>query len=205
VFSQRARRDSNPQPSDPQEGAAVPAGRSCPSGVQPQRLKVTRVSYSLAAVGLSRRSQSCASRAKSCAKFARYTKGFSARRRSKRLAQIQKVSALATRLAAQMRPAPSHGSAYHDGRGVPPPADDRLLRQSGRLLAELAARHGITSMHLGLHPAEVVVTLEADRTYFDLVDFQGEAEALLGHRVAVTSAAAPDAHRREQCAPARAA
>ncbi len=86
-----------------------------------------------------------------------------------------------------------------------PAADDRLLRRSAGLLAELAARHGITSVHLGDDPAEVVVTLEADRTYFDLVDFQAEAEALLGHRVAVTSAGAPGAHRREQLAPAPAA
>jgi hypothetical protein len=86
-----------------------------------------------------------------------------------------------------------------------PAADDRLLRQSAGLLAELADRHGITSVHLGDDPAELVVTLEADRTYFDLVDFQAEAEALLGHRVAVTSAGAPSAHLREQLAPAPAA
>jgi len=39
-----------------------------------------------------------------------------------------------------------------------PAADDRLLRQSAGLLAELAARHGITSVYLGNDPAEVVVT-----------------------------------------------
>jgi len=83
-----------------------------------------------------------------------------------------------------------------------PAADDRLLRQSAGLLAELASRHGITSLHLGDDAAEVVVTLEPDRTYFDLVDFQAEAEALLGHHIAVTSAGAPGAHRREQLAPA---
>ncbi len=86
-----------------------------------------------------------------------------------------------------------------------PPPYDRLLRQSAGLLAELAARHGITSVHLGDDPAELVVTLDADRTYFDLVDFQGEAEAVLGHHVAVTSAGAPGARRREQLAPAPAA
>jgi hypothetical protein len=86
-----------------------------------------------------------------------------------------------------------------------PVADDRLLRQSAGLLAELAARHGITSEHLGDDPAELVVTLEADRTYFDLVDFQAEGEGLLGHRLAVTPARAPGAHRGEQLAPAPAA
>jgi len=86
-----------------------------------------------------------------------------------------------------------------------PAADDRLLRQSAGLLAEAAARHGITSVYLGDDPAEVVVALETDRTYFDLVDVQAEAEALLRHRVAVTSTGAPGAHRLEQLAPAPAA
>jgi hypothetical protein len=86
-----------------------------------------------------------------------------------------------------------------------PAADDRLLRQSAGLLAELASRHGITSVHLGDDPAELVVTLEGDRTYFDLVDFQAEAEGLLRHRVGVTSAGAPGALPREQLAPAPAA
>jgi hypothetical protein len=31
-------------------------------------------------------------------------------------------------------------------------------------------------VHLGHDPAELVVTLEADRTYFNMVDFQAEAE-----------------------------
>jgi hypothetical protein len=83
-----------------------------------------------------------------------------------------------------------------------PAADDQLLRRSAGLLAELALRHGITSVHLGDDPSAVVVTPDADRTYFDLVDFQAEAESLLGHRVAVTSEGAPGAHRREQVAPA---
>jgi hypothetical protein len=60
-------------------------------------------------------------------------------------------------------------------------------------------------VHLGDDPAELVITLEADRTYFDLVDFQAEAENRLGHRVEVTSGGAPGAHRREQLAPAPAA
>jgi hypothetical protein len=43
----------------------------------------------------------------------------------------------------------------------------------------LPSRHGITFVHLGDDPAEVVVTLEANRTYFGLVDFQAELDAAL--------------------------
>ncbi|MHB1613468.1 MAG: hypothetical protein ACYCXA_07650 [Actinomycetes bacterium] len=80
---------------------------------------------------------------------------------------------------------------------VLPPADDRLFRQSAGLLAELAARHGISSIQLSTDAAELVVTVEDGRTYFDLAEFEAEAEALLRHRVNVTSAGAPGAHPRE--------
>ncbi len=83
-----------------------------------------------------------------------------------------------------------------------PSADDRLLREAAGLLAELAPRHGITAVQLGSDPAEVVVTFEQGRTYFDLAGFEAEAEALLHHRVNVTSAGAPGAHPRESLAPA---
>jgi hypothetical protein len=46
-------------------------------------------------------------------------------------------------------------------------------------LAELASRHGVTSVRLGADPAEVVMTLEADRTYVDLDELQAEAENLI--------------------------
>lgn len=120
-----------------------------------------------------------------------------------RLTQSQKVAADPDRQVPRETSSPLR-AAYHDGVELPA-ADDRLLRHSAGLLAELAARHGITSVHLGDDPAEVVVTLEADRTYFDLVDFQAEAEGLLRHRLAVTSAGAPGAHRREPLATAPAA
>lgn len=84
-----------------------------------------------------------------------------------------------------------------------PAADDRLLRQNAGLLAELAARHGISSIQLGTDVAELVVAVEDGRTYFDLAEF--EAEALLRHRVNVTSAGAPGAHPRELLSPAPAA
>jgi hypothetical protein len=83
-----------------------------------------------------------------------------------------------------------------------PSADDRLLREAAGLLAELAPRHGITAVKLGADPAELVVTLEKGRTYFDLAEFEAEAETLLRHRVSVTSSGAPGAHPRELLAPA---
>ena len=86
-----------------------------------------------------------------------------------------------------------------------PSADDRLFRDAAGLLAELAARHGVTSLRLGADPAELVVTLEQGRTYFDLAGFEAEAETRLRHRLSVTSAGAPGAQPRELLAPAPAA
>ena len=78
-----------------------------------------------------------------------------------------------------------------------PAANDCLIRQSAALLTELAARHAIRSIQLGTDAAELVVSLEEGRSYFDLAEFEGEAEVLLRHRVNVTSAGAPGAHPRE--------
>jgi len=84
-------------------------------------------------------------------------------------------------------------------------ADDQLLRQRAGLLAELAARHGISSVQLGSDLGELVVSLKEGRTYFDLAAFEAEAEALLRRRVDVTCAGAPGARPRELLAPASAA
>ncbi|MHB1711258.1 MAG: hypothetical protein ACYCV7_07625 [Acidimicrobiales bacterium] len=83
-----------------------------------------------------------------------------------------------------------------------PAASDRLFRQSAGLLAELAARHGISSIQLGTDAAELVVTVGEGRTFFDVAEFEAEAEVLLRHRVNVSSAGAPGAHPREVLAPA---
>jgi hypothetical protein len=71
-----------------------PLDRSCPCGISAQPLKTIRERYGLIAVGPFHRSQSCASRAKSCAKFTRRPKRSVALRSSpttKRLTQNQKV------------------------------------------------------------------------------------------------------------------
>jgi hypothetical protein len=71
---------------------------------------------------------------------------------------------------------------------------------SGKQLAFSPSLHPGTGSAPSADPAELVVTLEEGRTYFDLVEF--EAEALLRHRVSVTSSGAPGAHPRESLAPA---
>jgi len=68
-----------------------------------------------------------------------------------------------------------------------PSAGDRRLREAAVLLAELAPRHGISTVQLGADPAELVVTLEEGPTYFDLAEFDADADALLSHRVSITS------------------
>ncbi|MHB8296252.1 MAG: hypothetical protein ACYDH5_16860 [Acidimicrobiales bacterium] len=65
--------------------------------------------------------------------------------------------------------------------------------------------HGISWIQLGADLAELVVTVGEGRTYFDLAEFGAEAEALLRHRVNVTSVRAPGAYPRELLAPAPAA
>lgn len=77
------------------------------------------------------------------------------------------------------------------------PADDGLLRQSSSLLGEVAARHGVKSVQLGADPAELIVTMEDARTYFDLAEFELEAEKVLNRRVTVVSSRAPGAQPRE--------
>lgn len=78
-----------------------------------------------------------------------------------------------------------------------------MLRHAAGLLAELAARCGVTSVQLGTDPAELVVTLEGGLTSFDLAEFEAGAESLLRHRLSVTSAGAPGAQPRDLLAPAR--
>src|SRR3984893_7640832 len=62
-------RESNPQPSDPEEDAAVPASRSCPPGIQHEDRKHHLRPLGLVPLGRSCRSQSCAARYKSRYKF----------------------------------------------------------------------------------------------------------------------------------------
>ena len=72
---------------------------------------------------------------------------------------------------------------------------------SGTQLAFWPSLHPAMGSALGTDPAELVLTLEQGRTYFDLAEFEADAEALLRHRLSVTSSGAPGAHPRELLAP----
>ena len=95
----------------------------------------------------SRRSQSCASRAKSRSKFARTTRACRVGGRLERLTQSQKVADQPRGQLPKLDPVRAMGRRTMMVVELPA-ADDRLLRQSAGLLAELAARQGITSVHL---------------------------------------------------------
>jgi hypothetical protein len=77
-----------------------------------------------------------------------------------------------------------------------PLADDETFRRAGALVEALAAHHGLSEVRLGQHRGELVVTVAADRDYFDLVRFEMELENLLRARVRVVSSGAPGARAR---------
>jgi hypothetical protein len=74
-----------------------------------------------------------------------------------------------------------------------PLADDETFHRAAELVEVLAAHHGLSEVRLGQHSGELVVTVSADRDYFDLVRFEMELENLLRARVRVVSGGAPGA------------
>ena len=77
-----------------------------------------------------------------------------------------------------------------------PLADDETFRRATGLVETLATHHGLSEVRLGQHGGELVVTVGADRDYFDLVRFEMELESLLCARVRVISSGAPGARAR---------
>lgn len=77
-----------------------------------------------------------------------------------------------------------------------PLADDETFRRAADLVETLAGHHGLSEVRLGQHGGELVVTVGADRDYFDLVRFEMELENLLRARVRVISGGAPGARAR---------
>lgn len=67
------------------------------------------------------------------------------------------------------------------------------LEAAAELLGRLAAAHGLSDLHLGLDPGELVATVAEDRTYFDIVAFEDEVESRLGWRPTVVPSTAPGA------------
>jgi len=74
--------------------------------------------------------------------------------------------------------------------GMNLPAPEELLDRYGAVLADLAARHGLSNLRHG-GPGIVVAEVAPGRTLNDMALFELEAESLLGHGVFVMSADAP--------------
>ena len=83
-----------------------------------------------------------------------------------------------------------------------PLADDDVLRQHATVLRVLAEEHGLSDLALGGSQAELIATVAAGRTYFDVARFELAAADLLGVLVHVTPSSAPGAHVRAPLAAA---
>ncbi|MGH9071628.1 MAG: hypothetical protein ACRDX8_10800 [Acidimicrobiales bacterium] len=68
-----------------------------------------------------------------------------------------------------------------------------VLEAAAELLWRLAAEHGLSDLRLGAVPGQLVAAVAEDRTYFDIVAFQDEAESWLGWRPVLVPASAPGA------------
>lgn len=68
------------------------------------------------------------------------------------------------------------------------------MEAAAELLWRLATSHGMSDLHLGEDPGELVAAVADDRTYFDITVFEDEVEARLGWRPAVVPSSAPGAH-----------
>jgi hypothetical protein len=83
-----------------------------------------------------------------------------------------------------------------DGKVGLPLADDETFHRAAELVGALAAHHGLSEVRLGQYSGELVVTVSADRDYFDLVRFEMELGNLLRARVRVVSGGAPGVRAR---------
>lgn len=86
-----------------------------------------------------------------------------------------------------------------------PLADDEVLRRHAGVLAVLAGTHGLSDLALGDNPGELVATVAAGRTYFDVARFEMAVIDTLGFTVFLTPSTAPGAHIRERLASGAAA
>ncbi len=71
-----------------------------------------------------------------------------------------------------------------------------MFHRVAELVAALAAHHDLSEVRLAQYSGELVVTVGADRDYFDLVRFDMELENLLRARVRAVSGGAPGARAR---------
>lgn len=75
-----------------------------------------------------------------------------------------------------------------------PAAPVDVLDRFAPVLVDLAGRHGLSNLRHG-GPGTVVVDVAPGRSYFDLAEFEYEAEAVLDYDLFVVSSGAPAAGR----------
>ena len=76
---------------------------------------------------------------------------------------------------------------------APERPEAREMDAAHQLLAHFAAKHGLTNLRHGDGPGEVIVDVEAGRTYFDVVSFEDDIQGTVGWRPDVVPSGAPDA------------
>lgn len=74
------------------------------------------------------------------------------------------------------------------------------LEAAADLLWHLAAAHGLSDLRLSEGSGELVATVNANRTYFDVGAFEDEVESMLGWKPLVISAGARGARPGDKLA-----
>lgn len=69
----------------------------------------------------------------------------------------------------------------------------REVDAAHQLLAHFAVKHGLSNLRHGDGPGEVIVDVDVDRTYFDVVSFEDDVQGSVGWRPDVVPSGAPDA------------
>ncbi|MEU1802740.1 hypothetical protein [Streptomyces sp. NPDC019937] len=65
------------------------------------------------------------------------------------------------------------------------PATATKLRANAATIHQLGLRHGLHAFALSSEPGELVATLDADRSYFDITSFEADLSSILGAVVEV--------------------
>ncbi|MER8162699.1 MULTISPECIES: hypothetical protein [Streptomyces] len=65
------------------------------------------------------------------------------------------------------------------------PATAAKLRANAATIHQLGRQHGLHSFALSTEPGELVATLDADRSYFDITSFETDLSTILGALVEV--------------------
>ena len=65
------------------------------------------------------------------------------------------------------------------------PATPEQFHANAATIHQLGRRHGLHTFALSTEPGELVATLDADRTYFDVTGFETDLSSILGAAVEV--------------------